>query len=159
MLHVKNPLLETVYRECGGKAVTSRRGTAAGGERGCGSAAVPSGWPLGSLNTPLCWAVPALWNSARELWGERKALQMNPMEGEAFSLQGHAALSWLADFGIGMICVRARCAGFTEHTLALYPHEAHSHKPRRNESVPSNLGLSQQIGLEAPRDQFRKRNS
>lgn len=104
MLHIKNPLLQAVYRECGGKAVTSRQGTAVGGERGCGSVAVPSGWPLGGLSTPLCWVVPAfhpaLWNSARELWGLRKALQMNPMEEEASSLQGHAALSRLAGLAL-----------------------------------------------------------
>lgn len=40
-----------------------------------------------------------------ELWGVSRALQMNPMEGEASSLQDHTALSRLAGSGTGSICV------------------------------------------------------
>jgi len=40
-----------------------------------------------------------------EHWGVRRALQMNPVEGEALCLQGHSSLSWLARAGSGTVWV------------------------------------------------------
>lgn len=104
---MENTLLEAVYRECGGKPVTSRQGTAVGGNRGCevllclqdglwvGLAHLHAG--LSVRSTQRSGTVPV------ELCGVRRALQTSTMEGEAFSLRGPSALSRLAGSGSGTI--------------------------------------------------------
>lgn len=76
-----------------------------------------------------------------------RALQTNPMEGEAFSLQGPSALGLQGLPGAPSEFQSTVCRLYRSTNLHI---AAHSRKWCTSESVPAKLGLSQQMDLEAP---------
>lgn len=95
-----------------------------------------------------------------ELWGVRRALQMNPMEGEAFSLRGHSALFRLAGSGAGTICVQeAALQALQEHGFAHTSIKLIHVSCVEVKVCPPSWACPSRWVWKHQRDQFRKRNS
>lgn len=134
------------------EAVTSRQGTAVGGQervwKCCYAFRIAFGWAwhTSAPGSPCLPPTQCSGTVPKEHWVVRRAVQLNPMEEETFCLQGHCALSGLARAGSGTVWVSEPGVQALHCT---YLHKAHSCEWRSSGSVLLKLGRSQPVDLEA----------
>lgn len=165
MLHGEYPAgssVEGARREACDLQAGNSSGCAGEGVKCCYAFRIAFGWTwhTSALGCPCLLPTQRSGTEPVEHWRVRRALQMNPSEGEAFCLQGHSALSQLARAGSGPVWA-------SELVYGLYNKYQAAHTSIKPTNTSSAAVEVRSLILVAPsgwtwkhrRAQFHERNS